>query len=148
MSNTNDFIINGDTLVKYTGTGGKVVIPEGVKKIASSAFWLGFLESETTIMIPDSVQIIEKEAFGYTFWGLKMNVFQWLNENVICIKMPDELSKTFTETSLKARFDINQLLYSLLSNPDGFNGVLKEKLFKIIQKNKCAVVTGIVKKVI
>lgn len=38
MSNTNDFIIENGILKKYVGTGGEVVIPDGVTDIAPYAF--------------------------------------------------------------------------------------------------------------
>lgn len=38
MSNANDFIIENGVLKKYTGPGGDVVIPEGIKNISNFAF--------------------------------------------------------------------------------------------------------------
>ena len=37
MSNLSDFVIDGMLLTKYTGPGGDLVIPEGVKAISDYA---------------------------------------------------------------------------------------------------------------
>ena len=39
MSNPNDFTIENNILIKYTGPGGDVVIPDGVTAIGDQAFW-------------------------------------------------------------------------------------------------------------
>lgn len=36
MSSANDFIIENGVLKKYTGPGGDVVIPEGMKKLSEA----------------------------------------------------------------------------------------------------------------
>lgn len=50
-----DFLIKNGELKKYTGPGGKVVIPADVKKISWSAF--NGNTKITSIEIPDSVWI-------------------------------------------------------------------------------------------
>lgn len=69
-----DFEIKDGVFVKYHGEGGSVVIPNGVTKIGSSAFSSyankhfdgnGFKRSSfLSIIIPDSVKIIEDTAFS------------------------------------------------------------------------------------
>ena len=57
-----DFRIENGVLVKYTGKGGDVVIPDSVTSIRDSAFdWCGSL---TSVVIPDSVTSIGNYAFS------------------------------------------------------------------------------------
>lgn len=61
MSNANDFVIENGVLKKYVGSGGDVVVPEGVSEIGNSAFaWCINLSS---ITIPDTVKAIGNCAF-------------------------------------------------------------------------------------
>ena len=56
MSNPNDFVIENGVLTKYIGSGGDVVVPDGVTEIGENAF----IElSEASIHLPVSVQKIE-----------------------------------------------------------------------------------------
>ena len=57
-----DFVIKNDALEKYTGKGGEVLIPEGVKQIKKSVF--KGKEEVKNVIIPDSVQVIGEEAFS------------------------------------------------------------------------------------
>ena len=56
-----DFIIYNNVLVKYLGTDPFVVIPEGVKEIASEAFF--FKDDVYSVSIPKSVTKIQPDAF-------------------------------------------------------------------------------------
>lgn len=56
-----DFIIENGILTKYTGSGGAVVIPDGVTAIGRDAFSL--LNSITSVHIPNSVTVIGHGAF-------------------------------------------------------------------------------------
>ena len=61
MSNVNDFVIEDGVLKKYVGSGGDVVIPDGVYEIGRSAFY-GCREMKS-ITLPDSVSRISWSAF-------------------------------------------------------------------------------------
>ena len=46
MTNINDFEIKNDVLIKYTGKGGDVTIPDGVTRIGEKSFsgWLNLMQ--------------------------------------------------------------------------------------------------------
>lgn len=56
-----DFQMNGDILVKYTGTASAVSVPAGTKEIAAEAF-LG-CQTMATVQIPKTVEKIGASAF-------------------------------------------------------------------------------------
>ena len=55
MSNQNDFEIENGVLTRYKGSGGDVVIPDGVTEIGSNAFKNCF--TVTSVTIPESIRI-------------------------------------------------------------------------------------------
>ena len=61
MSNANDFVIENNILVKYTGTDEDVIIPEGVTQIGDYAFRRN--ETVKSVIIPDGVESIGRVAF-------------------------------------------------------------------------------------
>ena len=68
MGNKQDFVIENGVLTKYTGSGGDVIIPEGVTKIGNSAFsGCANLTSRgvnlAIVTIPGSVKEIDKRVF-------------------------------------------------------------------------------------
>ena len=60
MSNADDFIIE-KKLSKYTGKGGDVVIPDGIREIGDWAF--AGCAHVTSVAIPDGVTEIGRGAF-------------------------------------------------------------------------------------
>lgn len=62
MSNISDFQIKNGRLVKYKGSGGDVVIPEGVTVIGETAF--AECDGLQSVVIANSVTCIEQHAFG------------------------------------------------------------------------------------
>ena len=61
MSNASDFVIKGNTLKKYKGAGGDVIIPEGINRISDEAF--GGCGSVLSVFIPDGVTILGERVF-------------------------------------------------------------------------------------
>lgn len=61
MGVQNDFVIKEGVLEKYEGAGGSVRIPDGVSKIADSAF--SRCSGVTEVVVPDSVTEICSHAF-------------------------------------------------------------------------------------
>ena len=57
-----EFVTDGDVLVRYTGSGKVVTIPDGIRVIGPDAF----LGNETleAVILPDSVEEIGERAFG------------------------------------------------------------------------------------
>lgn len=59
---TKDFVIENGVLKEYKGAGGKVVIPNGVTKIADYVFY--YNDTITSITIPASVRQCGSRCFG------------------------------------------------------------------------------------
>jgi hypothetical protein len=57
-----DFVVNNGVLVRYNGSGGAVVVPDGITNIGESAF--ENLASVTSVKLPNSVTTIGKSAFS------------------------------------------------------------------------------------
>ena len=57
-----DFDIKGNTLYKYIGNGGEIIIPEGVMTIVSNAF--KDIKNIECIVLPKSIMSIERCAFS------------------------------------------------------------------------------------
>ena len=55
-----EFTIEGTTLVKYNGSGGEVVVPEGIEKIGSWAFKNSAV---TKVYLPETLKEIESFCF-------------------------------------------------------------------------------------
>lgn len=62
MENAANFTVENGVLTKYTGSGGNVVIPDGVRSIGDGAF--DCCKELTGITIPDSVKAIGEAAFN------------------------------------------------------------------------------------
>lgn len=70
MVSKSDFVIENGTLIRYTGPGGDVVVPEGVIKIEGypddAMWWRGAFEGckmLTSIVLPEGLQSIGDDAF-------------------------------------------------------------------------------------
>ena len=61
MSETNELVIRDNKLVQYNGTGGNIVIPEGVRVINFYAFQ--WVKEITTIQLPSTLEEIGHQAF-------------------------------------------------------------------------------------
>lgn len=62
LADTQGFAILGDTLYAYTGPGGDVVIPEGVRVIEDEAFY--GCNSIRNVSVPVSVTSLGRNVFG------------------------------------------------------------------------------------
>ena len=138
-----EFLIENGILKHYYGEGGKVIIPEGVSVIGKGAFSFFTYGKITHLVIPKSVQTIEKEAF-YTTVGT-LNAMYWPNRNLESIEMNDELAKSLTLSSMKSKFDIETLIYGFLNHPEGFKGEFRNTMLKIIKKYKDETITAIIR---
>jgi len=64
-----DFVIEDDILVEYSGKGGDIIIPDGVRKIGKGWQWdthFRDVENIDSITIPESVEEIVDGAFRFT----------------------------------------------------------------------------------
>jgi len=73
-----DFEVENDVLLKYSGNDENVIIPAGIIKIESGAFWNCTFIS--TVYIPETVHSIGGDAFVYCTNLLKINLPSSLNE--------------------------------------------------------------------
>ena len=71
-----DFVIENDVLTRYNGSGGHVVIPDGVTEIGITAF---IMRPLTGVTIPNSVITIGEGAFSYC-------------ENLTSVTIPDSVT--------------------------------------------------------
>ena len=62
MSDSKDFIVENGVLKEYVGSGGDVVIPDGVKEIGARAF--SKCHNLMSVTIPESVESIGEYAFS------------------------------------------------------------------------------------
>lgn len=69
---TEDFAVKDNVLIKYLGKENKVVIPHGINKIESGAFWNCYFIDE--IIIPEGVRSIGGDAFIYCDNLKKINI--------------------------------------------------------------------------
>jgi hypothetical protein len=58
-----DFIIKADELIKYIGASAEVVVPFGITKIGTGAFWNN--TTVESIRLPESVTCVAGDAFVY-----------------------------------------------------------------------------------
>ena len=64
-STSADFVILGDTLFKYNGTAENVIIPDGIKSIASSAF--AYNTNIKSVTLPDGLVEVGANAFVHCY---------------------------------------------------------------------------------
>lgn len=60
--NLDDYIIEGDTVIKYIGTARETTVPSFITVIGENAFANGDVEQ---VILPNDLKIIEKAAFGW-----------------------------------------------------------------------------------
>lgn len=108
-SGNSDFLISGDVLVAYRGSGEHVTIPDGVRVIAGEVF-AGHTEIKE-LSLPDSLTTIGEAAFTdctglrTVFWG---NQIQMIKDRAFanCALVSASIPATVEELGLQA-FDEN-----------------------------------------
>lgn len=65
-----DFVIEGTTLIEYTGNEAEIIVPDNVTRIGASAFETNeqYPKDEIKkITVPGTVEVIEGEAFAFCY---------------------------------------------------------------------------------
>lgn len=157
------FIIENDILKKYSGIETKVVVPEGIREIATGAFTSSNIESvilpstlkkigENAFMyakqlkkieIPSSVTTISKGAFSYS--GLEMIVLPKKLKNIGAntfsgtklreIILPDGL-KTIGDSAFKNCFQLKKVIFPASIEKIG-NYAFSESAIKNTNLSQC-----------
>lgn len=65
-SDSSEFVILGDTLFKYNGTAENVVVPDGIRSIASGAF--AYNTSIKSVTLPEGLQEVGTNAFVHCYF--------------------------------------------------------------------------------
>ena len=81
MSNASDFVIENGVLKRYVGSGGDVVIPDGVTSIG---FWtFRGCTNLTSITVPESVTIINSFAFDSCINLTNVEAFEKAGQEIL-----------------------------------------------------------------
>ena len=125
-----DFIIENGVLTRYAGSGGDVVIPEGVTAIGERAFFMqGKVES---VRIPEGVEAIEGDMVGRNISGafayctnLKKVVLPeslrsiGSNAFAVCKKLEEiNIPQSVTKIGANCFLDCKALTRVCIPNPD------------------------------
>ncbi len=67
IEETTEFLVKDGVLVRYNGTGGDIVVPDGVREIGSGLFFDGENDNTTltSVVIPEGVDTIGNSAFRW-----------------------------------------------------------------------------------
>ena len=60
-TDNNDFVISGDTLIRYVGKDNKVIVPNGIKELGPSAFWDN--QSLEEVVLPNTLINLGGDTF-------------------------------------------------------------------------------------
>lgn len=134
-----------------------VTVPDSVTSIGKSAF--RGCEGLTDLTIPDSVEKIGSHAFwgckalksvkipgSLTFIGEKAFALDWAGHSALeSLTMPDDMAVSLGLNGLNSRFDLRDLSRAMLCNPDGFSGVLRQKLISYMEKNEEGIVPDLIR---
>lgn len=60
-STNKDFVINGDTLIKYTGSEKTIIVPDGIKELGPCCFWDN--QSIEEVVLPNSLINLGGDTF-------------------------------------------------------------------------------------
>ena len=118
-ADNSDFIIENGVLTSYRGSGGNVVIPDGVTEIGEWAF--AYCSNLTSITIPDSVTEIGECAF-YDCSGLTtINILNSVTEigyaafayctTLTAITIPDSVT-TIGDNAFYGCYKLKKIVYS------------------------------------
>ena len=75
MCSASDFVIEEGILTKYTGPGGELVVPDGVKSISDYGFVFPDDVEFTSVSLPDS---LEKNMWSWWLWPLKIKTAAYI----------------------------------------------------------------------
>ncbi len=102
LAGLGDLAIVNNTLFKYQGAGGNVVIPQGVSLITQGAF--SSCENPFTLSIPDSVTALQRFSFDRcklvhvdipeSITELEKDTFRWC-ENLVSIRIPSGVTTLY-----------------------------------------------------
>ena len=75
MCSASDFVIEEGILTKYTGPGGELVVPDGVKSISDYGRVFPDDVEFTSVSLPDS---LEKNMWSWWLWPLKIKTAAYI----------------------------------------------------------------------
>ena len=125
MIDTNSYIIEKGVLLKYSGKGGRVVIPQGVTHIKASVFEGSGIQV-TSIVLPNSLQHVEKSVF-------------WQRKSLKNIVAPSKKVYNLVYNTLNFKQKINILQQALKDRSSDPNVTSK------IIANRKTIITGTIK---
>ena len=72
INSSSEFVILGNSLLKYNGSAEKVIVPDGIKSIAAGAF--SYNTSIREIVLPEGLQKVGDNAFVHCYYLEKITI--------------------------------------------------------------------------
>lgn len=127
MSESTDFIIENGVLIKYTGKGGRVEIPQGVTWIKAGVFENSGIQV-TSIVLPESLEHVEKSVF---WWRKSLKAIVAPSKkiyNLVYNTLDSSQRMKILQTAVKSRSQDPNVVSKIVAN--------KNKLIAIAIKNE------------